>query len=268
MTRTMFDSDIPSAIPPTASMVGGYVDGNAVWPAAAWTRFPRAVQVRIAVFASTNDGNVLDVELGDATPSQAPGWVRMRRAAGADPSVYCNASTWPAVQAAFRAAGVAQPHYWIAHYGPGPIIPPGAVAVQYADPPHGSGGHWDISAVADFWPGVDKGGKVTSPDIGESEIISYLAGNNRVRMPDGNARNVFDCLFDTAQRLIQIQAQLTAKAASPLFDTLQSLPDGATVQEITAALAPALHPLLPAGVAPADVGNALAAQLQAISSTG
>jgi hypothetical protein len=267
MTRTMFDSTTPTAIPPTAAMVAGYVDGIFVWSPAAWARFPNAVHVRIAVLASTNDGHVLDVERGDASPAQAPPWVRMRRADGADPSVYCNLSTWPAVQAAFNAAGVAQPHYWIAHYGAGPGIPPGAVAVQYADPPNGSGGQWDISAVADLWPGVDQGGKVTSPDLGESEIISYLAGNNRVKMPDGNSRNVFDCMYDTAQRLIEIQSALGTHTASPLVGALQSLQPGTSLQQIATALAPALQPLLPAGVAPADVGNALAAQLQAISNS-
>jgi hypothetical protein len=94
------------------------------------------------------------VETGDATPAQAPGWVKARRAAGADPTVYCSASLWPTVRAAFTAAGVAQPHYWIAHYDGDPTIPAGAVAKQYVDPPN-SGGHWDLSAVAGHWPGVD-----------------------------------------------------------------------------------------------------------------
>jgi hypothetical protein len=210
----MFDSTNPFAIPPTAAMVAGYVDGIFVWSPAAWARFAAAVKVRIAVFASTNDGHVLDVERGDATPAQAPGWVQRRRAAGIDPSVYCNTGTWPAVQAAFASAGVAQPHYWVAHYGAGSAIPAGAVAIQYADPAAGSGGQWDISAVADSWPGVDQGGPVTAPNTPDDvAAVGYLAGDNRVKMPDGNSRNVFDCLYDTAQRLIQLQDAATKQGA-------------------------------------------------------
>lgn len=204
----MYDSTHPEAIPLTARMVAGYVDGLYAWLPAAWARFPNAVHVRIAVFPSTNGGQVLDVEQGDATPAQAPGWVRMRRAAGVDPSVYCNTSTWPAVQAEFARQGVAQPHYWVAHYGAGPNIPAGAIAVQYADPAAGSGGQWDISAVADFWPGIDQGGNVTAPDSNaDVTALGYIAGNNRVKMPDGNSRNLFDIGFDLTGRLMQLAAQ-------------------------------------------------------------
>jgi hypothetical protein len=149
--RTMYDAIHPLNIPVTAQMVAGYVDGLYRWTAANWARFPNAVKVRIAVFPSTNDGHVLDVELGDATPAQAPGWVLRRRAAGIDPTVYCSLAAWPAVKAAFNAAHVTQPHYWIAAYpGNGANLYPGAVAHQYANP-----GPVDISVVADYWPGVD-----------------------------------------------------------------------------------------------------------------
>jgi hypothetical protein len=153
--RTLYDSTTATDIPRTAAMVAGYLPPSEfAWSAADWARFPGAVKVRIAVRATTNDGHVLDVEKGDATPEQAPGWVVMRREAGADPSIYCGVSTWPAVKAAFAAAKVAPPHYWIAHYDGDPTIPAGAIAKQYRDPPN-SGGHWDLSAVADYWPGID-----------------------------------------------------------------------------------------------------------------
>jgi hypothetical protein len=152
--RVMFDSVTPSAIPTNAALVAGYINGPFAWTAAEWSRFPHSVQVRISVRASLNDGHVIDCENGDATPAQAVQWVAMRRRSGADPSVYCNASTWPTVQAAFRSAGVAAPHYWIAHYDGSTAIPAGAVAKQYNDPPK-SGGNYDITAVADYWPGVD-----------------------------------------------------------------------------------------------------------------
>jgi len=149
--RTCYDAIHPANIPTNAQMVAGYVDGRYAWTAADWARFPHAVKVRIAVFSSTNDGHVLDVEPGCSTPASAPGWVQRRRKAGVDPTVYCSLSAWPTVRAAFAAAKVAPPHYWVAAYpGNGPKLYPGSVAHQYANP-----GPVDISVVADIWPGVD-----------------------------------------------------------------------------------------------------------------
>jgi hypothetical protein len=153
--RTMYDSITARDIPLTAAVVLGYVNGTFEWSSADWDRFPHAVKVRCATRATVDDGHVLDVEQGDATPAQAPGWVQMRRRAGlATPTVYCSASAWPSVKAAFTAAGVAAPLYLIAHYDGDPAIPAGAIGKQYRDPPN-SGGHWDLSVVADHWPGVD-----------------------------------------------------------------------------------------------------------------
>lgn len=152
--RRMLDSTNPFDIPPGEAMVAGYVDGLYAWSQEGWARFPNAVKVRIAVFSQTNDGHVADVESGDMTPAGAVQWVRMRRAAGVDPSVYCNLSTWPQVQQAFHAAGEPEPHYWIALWNGDQSIPVGAVAHQFADPPS-TGGHYDMSSVLDYWPGVD-----------------------------------------------------------------------------------------------------------------
>lgn len=163
MTRKMADAVNPNNIPVGVyPLVAGYINGPvSQWPAAGWARHAgHSILVRITVFASTNDGHVLDVELGDATPAQAPPWVRMRRAAGADPTVYCSEAVWPAVRKAFDDAKVAQPHYWVAAYpGEGAtVIPAGAIAHQYVDL-----GPLDESVVADYWPGVDQGGPVSGP---------------------------------------------------------------------------------------------------------
>lgn len=160
MTRTMYDgvdSDA-AAIGRQArpgDLVAGYVDGLYKWSPADWACLGVGViRVRIAVFASTNDGHILDCERGDATPAQSVDWVLMRRAAGADPTVYMNTGTWPTVRGAFLGRGVPEPHYWVAQYDGDPTIPAGAIGKQYADnirlqQP------WDISVVADYWPGVD-----------------------------------------------------------------------------------------------------------------
>lgn len=152
MTRTMYDGVDASRLPANAQLVGGYVDGAYAWSAADWARFPRSVKVRIAVFSSTNDGEVLDVEPGNATPAESVDWVLMRRRAGADPTVYMNTSTWPTVRSAFSARQVAEPHYWVAQYDGITALPAGAVAKQYYN---NNQAGYDLSVVADYWPGVD-----------------------------------------------------------------------------------------------------------------
>lgn len=153
--RIMQDSVSVSAFTDGADLYGVYDDGSYNNLAAARVRFPTKTLVAITVFARDDFGIVLDVENGDATAAQAPGWVTARRAAGVDPTVYTSLGNWQAVRDAFVAAGVAEPHYWIAAYpGNGPNLYPGAVAHQYADTgPNGE--NIDLSVVADFWPGVD-----------------------------------------------------------------------------------------------------------------
>lgn len=152
MTRTMYDGVDATRLPTSAQLVAGYVDGLYRWSADNWARFPHSVKVRVAVFSQTNDGQVLDVEPGNATPAQSVDWVLMRRRAGVDPTVYMNTSTWPTVRSAFRARGVAEPHYWVAQYDNVASIPGGAVAKQYYN---NNDLGYDLSVVADHWPGVD-----------------------------------------------------------------------------------------------------------------
>ena len=148
----MFDSVNALDLPEGAQMVAGYLDLRYKWADTDWQRFPTAVRVGIVCSHLTNDGHVLDVERGDADPADAPGWVLMRRAAGCDPTVYCSMAAWPAVRAAFTAASVAEPHYWIADWTDVPHIPGGAVACQYQNR-----GTVDASVCLDYWPGVDNG---------------------------------------------------------------------------------------------------------------
>jgi hypothetical protein len=95
---------------------------------------------------------VLDVESGDATAAQAVTWCTetMKDVSNSLLTVYCDAANWQAVRAAFSAAGVSEPNWWIAAYDNSPTIPAGAIAHQYA-----SNDAYDTSVVADYWPGVD-----------------------------------------------------------------------------------------------------------------
>lgn len=145
----MYDSVTWQAIPADAEVVAGYIDGAYAWPQEAWDSFPDAMHVAIAVFPSTNSGDVLDCETGDATPEQCPDWIKMRKMAGiAVPTIYCNASTMPAVQQACQGLTY---NLWIADWTGVPHLYPGSVATQYADPPL-SGGNYDVSLCVPFWP--------------------------------------------------------------------------------------------------------------------
>jgi len=91
------------AIPLSVKWVGGYAGGDYyAWPASAWETFAaHGIEgVSIVTSASQNEGDVLDVENGDASPSQVEGWIRARKAAGYPrPTIYCSESNVPAVRA-------------------------------------------------------------------------------------------------------------------------------------------------------------------------
>ena len=153
--RYMFDSTSINDIPTTAQMVAYYVDGiYAVSEATVRARFPHATLVGISAIG-TDAGIAGDVEPGCMTVAQGVLWVKYRRAANADPTIYCNEmNAWAGIRQAFKNAGVAEPHYWVADYDNVPTLPAGAIAKQYANPTL-TGGHYDKSIVADTWPGVD-----------------------------------------------------------------------------------------------------------------
>src|SRR4029077_13312554 len=111
MTRTMYDSTSINNIPQSAEMVGFYTDGiYAASLAGVRARFPTAVLVGISAIG-TNSGVVGDIEPGCMTINQGVAWVKMRRAAGVDPTIYCNeTNAWASVRDAFRRQGVAEPH--------------------------------------------------------------------------------------------------------------------------------------------------------------
>lgn len=147
----MYDSTVPGNIPSNAGYVAGYTDGAWPWLVAQPKLFPNAKKLSICVFAN-HRAKCLDVEKGNATPAQAPGWAKTERAAGEDPWVYCSrlgTYGWQAVQDAFNAQHVAHPWYFIADY----TTPRGtllilnghtAIAHQYADR-----GPYDVSALTD-----------------------------------------------------------------------------------------------------------------------
>lgn len=140
----MYDSVTPSDIPRSAPAVAGYVNGRYAWSAAGWDLFPSAYRKTISITAS-QVAMVLDVEAGDASPDQAPAWVRLSQRAGvAVPTLYCSRlGTWPATQAACRGLVC---NYWVADYTGVAHLVPGSVATQWED-----AGPYDLSTADLAW---------------------------------------------------------------------------------------------------------------------
>lgn len=174
--RPMYDAVTATNIPVDAEMVAGYVDGNYKWSDSDWARFPNSVKVRVAVFSTTNDGHVLDVEPGNANIKSCVDWVLMRRKSGVDPSIYCSQGEWQAIIQEFATRGVVDPHWWIANWNTGVTFPNGAMAFQYS-----KGDAYDLSHVRDFWPGIDPAPKqgITKEQI-QSVIDEFTTALNQL----------------------------------------------------------------------------------------
>ena len=152
-TTLMFDAVTPSRIPnpKLVRAVLIYIDGRYAWTGADLALFPDAAKVRIACLPSTDDGRVLDVETGDATPEQAPQWVANRRKSTQHPlagpaTIYTSLSNWQTVREAFVNEKIAEPEWLIAHYDNVACIPAGAIGKQYESTPG-----YDVSIVETSW---------------------------------------------------------------------------------------------------------------------
>jgi hypothetical protein len=140
--ETMYDSIELDQIPADAKMVAGYVGGQ--WPTFAEVvrRWPHAQHLSIAI-AAGEDADCLDIENGDATIKDAPGWFRRQRARGvALPWFYIELSKALGLIAELEQAGIPRHQYllWTAHWnyvahlcGPHEGLPTHADATQWND---------------------------------------------------------------------------------------------------------------------------------------
>jgi hypothetical protein len=234
--RIMYDSTSPGDIPAGAVMVAGYVAPSSfAWSAAGWARFARSIQVKITPSASRfGPGiHVLDIETGDATPAQAPGWVTASRGAGQEGTCYMNMATWPAVIRAINAARIAHPPYWVAKYdGVASLISTQvdgvtytAIAKQYAGQAL-TGAHFDKSVVAASWPGVDAEADDMTPD--QSDKLDAIFGALYVTNSTPYGVTLFDSAKSDAAQLAAISGALPEIEAA----IIAALPtDGATVTD-------------------------------------
>ncbi len=149
MPLAMFDSIDPSQIPSNPPAVAGYVGGS--WPdySRLVARFPKAHHLSIAVNAS-EDADCLDVENGDAVPSEAPAWVKRQKARGIErPVVYSSVSQMPGILEELKKAGLKRTDFrvWSAHYTDTPHIESGSDATQWTN--HALGHDLDESLCSD-----------------------------------------------------------------------------------------------------------------------
>lgn len=151
MTRTGADSTVAAYLPEGRDIYLGYVDGKYRSYDQIKARFPHALIVPIATQASGDLGTVGDGPPDNGTWPEWIGWVRRRRAAGVDPTMYTDASLWAAGIQAFNNARVPQPHWWIAKWDDHAEVLAGSIGKQYQSVP----GRYDLSLFADYWPGVD-----------------------------------------------------------------------------------------------------------------
>lgn len=181
MTRTMYDSTTVTDLPKSAKMVAGYVDGAYQTVDDLRRRYPAGTVVTITVLGKPGE-HVCDTEPGNIGPAGAVRWAKDEVKAGRRPTLYCMGSQWKWIRRRLRLRlqmplKAGRVSWWVADYDNDPTIPKGAVAKQYANPPL-TGHHYDVSVVADYWPGVDpkpeRPVKATRLRVGTRWALTYV----------------------------------------------------------------------------------------------
>jgi hypothetical protein len=137
LTRTLeqFDSVNLSQIPSSAAAVAGYTSGLFPTFSRLVGLFPHAHLISVAVNAG-HIARCLDIEPGDAVPSQAASWVTTAIHFGVyHPCLWENASELPAVLANLNAAHIARSSYliWLADWTFHPGLVSGSDCTQWTD---------------------------------------------------------------------------------------------------------------------------------------
>lgn len=152
-TLQMYDSVSINVLPVGNPVYAGYTSGN--WPTytSLVAKFPLAKVVSIAVNTS-HTAQCLDIEPGDATPSEAAAWFRADRSGHAKPCFYASLANWPTVAADLSAAGISRSQYfaWDANWTYVKHLDSGYDATQWTD--HYNGTNVDASTVTKSFAGV------------------------------------------------------------------------------------------------------------------
>lgn len=116
----MYDDVNVDLIPAGATHIAVYADGKYENLADVKKKFPKAVLVTIDVRGSYHNGDVLDVEAGDATNADAVAWFKAYKGPGvtAKPTLYTSASNVASLVATMTKAGIGRGQFniWSAHY--------------------------------------------------------------------------------------------------------------------------------------------------------
>lgn len=147
-TVEQYDTVTISTVPANPQAVAGYVGGS--WPTylPLVRAFPKALHVSIAVNAG-EIADCLDIEPGDAVPSQAPGWVRwMISLHHSRPCLYSSWSEMHSVNADLGGSGIARSavREWDANWTYVAHLDPGFDCTQWTD--HSLGRNLDESTCA------------------------------------------------------------------------------------------------------------------------
>lgn len=122
----MFDDVDVDLLPAGYDAYAGYSDGIYANISAIKKRFPSpSVHILTVSVKATDVADVLDVESGDASISQAPAWFKLALKSGVTkPAVYTSVSNATALVQEMAAAGIPRSsfHLWTAHYGKGQHI--------------------------------------------------------------------------------------------------------------------------------------------------
>ena len=125
--------DIPTFMNTSHDAVAYYVDGLYSDEAQVIAHDPRAHHLSITVTAG-EVADCLDIENGDATPAQAPGWWHDATLHGIwRPCLYASLDLMPTVVAELSRAGIHRTSYrlWVAHYDNVAEVPQGYDGKQY-----------------------------------------------------------------------------------------------------------------------------------------
>jgi len=166
----------------------------------------------------------------------------MRARSGVYGSVYCDESTWPAVETAFHDARMRMPPVWgAAAPGDGDVLMHDWVAHQY-----GTVGACDVSVVADVWPGVD-----TRPPA------PHRKKGTDMRLVEARDQSRWYRIYDTG-KVIAVNQQLTPERVMLLAASGVPTWAGANaldvVAEVEAALVAQGRPTTPDEIKAAIVG--------------
>lgn len=124
MTRVMYDTTTPEAIPDDATAVAGYPRGFVTFPYLV-DHFHHANKLSIAIHEDQTDCGALDCENGDVPPlafDRIAKWVRTRIAMGKPRKLYASRDNIPPIIEGLKALGIGRTLYeiWSAHVGLGP----------------------------------------------------------------------------------------------------------------------------------------------------